>query len=251
MPYTALDPTAAAAAPAVTVGEPITSRGMTRADFEAELSAELGGRTDVTPERILLWINWAYLDLCSSLKLEELNSSYSFATVGGQHMYAVPTAVRSTTGMAVSDSVSYPLDEGRPLTKVDLPRYRRSPLLSDEPTQYFKHNNVFVLYPTPDAARTIAVDFRIRPERLVDATDSPILHEEWHEAILLAARAKAFRALLEFDKAGLAHNDFVDFVRRREDPKAEEDEGRVVGSSIPRHRVSLRRTGRVLGDMER
>lgn len=240
MPYLVIDPAAAAAAPVLTLGAPRTSEGETLLSLRTELFFQLGGRDDLTDDRLDKLINWAYLDLWSSLKLDESDASYGFSTVPAQPFYLVPPQVRSTRRAAIIDTSS--VYGGTPLEKTDLSSYRQLEVASGIPQSYFRSNGVLVLYPTPDAVYSVAVDFRLRPLRLVEDTDSPILAEEWHETILLNARKKGFSATMEFDKAMPAHNDFVDSVRRKEDPAADEDSDRIVASSVPRSGRMLRRS---------
>lgn len=242
MPYLVIDPAAAEPAPVLTVGAPHTSDGETLATMRSELFYQLGGRDDLTDDRLDKLINWAYLDLWTSLKLDESQSSYGFNTVPGQALYALPYQVRSTLGAAIVDQTS--AYGGVPLEKIDLTAYRRLEVASGPPRQFFRSDRVLVLYPTPDQIYPAIVDFRLRPAPLVADTDSPVLGHEWHETILLNARKKGFSALQEFDKAMPANNDFIDHVRRREDPSADEDTDRVVGSSVPRSARMLNRTRR-------
>lgn len=242
MPYIVLDPTLAEPAPAVAAGDPLTSVGMTLLDLRSELRKMLGNRQDVDDPRLTLFVNEGYIDLAASLQLDDLTSGYGFQTVVGQALYGMPPAARATLGASVVDSVTYPEFGGLALNKTDLNEYRTLRDASDEPTRYFRQAGLMVLWPTPSAIRTVAVDFRIRPQALVADTDSPILAYEWHMAILLNARRWAFSALLEFDKAMAAENDIVTLIRKRSDTKAEEDENKVILSSVPRSRRMLRRS---------
>lgn len=242
MPYTVLSESAAAVIPSAGVGDPLTSAGETLLSLRTELLLLLGSRNDVSPERAGLWINFSYIDLASSLDLDDLKGSLGFDLVAGQELYLLPDEVMATRDAAVIDTVTYGELGGRPLTKTDLSAYRLHSVLSDEPREYFRERNLLVLWPTPKNIRTVALDFWIRPARLVDDTDSPILPYEWHEAILLNARKKGFAALLEFDKALAAENDFISLVRRKTDRDEREDKGRVVLSSVPRRRGQLTRS---------
>jgi hypothetical protein len=247
MPYIVLDSAVAAAAPVVTKGAPLVSVGETLASLRSELKKMLAGRTDVDLPRLNLWINFAYQDLASSLEIDDLKSAYGFPTVAGQPLYQVPAVVGSTRSAALIDPVNSPIYGGRPLMKTDVDNYYREENRSDYPQKYFREAGLIVLYPTPDQAYTVALNFWIRPANLVNETDSPILAYEWHEAILLMARAKAFSALLEFEAAQAAQNDYVNLIRRKVDRTQREDEGRIITSSVPRRRSQLTRNRRQSG----
>lgn len=231
MPYNVLTEDLAEAAPATTIGQPRTSEGETLASMVAELQKMLGNRGDIDDARAKMWINQAYVDTWTSLQLEEALASLDFPLVSGQHIYALPDVVATTIGAAIVDTDD--LQGGWPLIKTDLYGYRRFPDEEGAPTHYFRLGNILVIYPTPEDADTLVLDFRSRPLLLVEDTDSPALGYEWHEVILLNARKKGFSALLEFDKAMPAENDYIQSVRRRRSAEADEDEGRIVHSSVP------------------
>lgn len=241
MPYIVLDRTTAEAAPATSIGAPYTSVGETLLSLRTELKKMLGNRADIDNARLNLWVNFGYVDVAASLKIDELRGSIGFPTVPGQPLYLLPNAVAAIYGAAVADSVNYPEFGGRALDKIDLAGYRSLKVITDEPERFFRLGDLLVLWPTPVAARDLALDFWIRPQPLVVDTDSPILGYEWHESILLNARKKAFSALQEFDKALAAQNDMVASVRTKQDNKAREDENRIVLSSVPRNKMMMQR----------
>lgn len=241
MPYSVLDKASAAPAPVTTLGAPLISQGQTLDSLREELDASLGGRADILTPRYDLWLNEAYTDLCTSLELDELKGSLALTLVPAQAVYTLPYVVSTIIGAALVLPTSENYNGGYPLDKTDLSAYRSLVAASGDPEVYFRMNDLLVFYPTPKAARTIALDFRIRPLPLTLGTHSPILGVEWHEAIKLGARFRAWKALMQYDKAEPAENDYIKLVRRRTDRQATEDEGRVVGSSVPRDISQLRR----------
>lgn len=231
MPFLPLDPTAAAAAPATSIGAPRTGYGKSLAVMRAHLQMQLGGRADVTPSMLDEWINDAYIDLATSLKLDELKGSITLSFVAGQPFYSLPASVYSIQTVGMVNTLS--MQGGRPLSKIDKASFRDLEVSEGEPTMYFREGQMLVVYPTPDRSYSVSVDFRVMPMRLVEDTDCPILSMDFHRAILLRARSDALDDLQEFDKVPSAENSAVASVRRRNDREAAEDENRVVGSSVP------------------
>lgn len=231
MPYVALDPGNAVEAPTTSVGAPKTSMGKTLASMRLELQRMLGGRDDIEPDRLNTWINDAYIDVCTSLKIDELKASIAFDVLADQYLYLLPYVVSTIQAMALVDTTL--MTGGMPLAKTDRDTYRSLCDKTGRPELYFRENDILVLYPIPDKDYIGSLDFRLRPMPLTDDTHSPILGEEWHRAILLKARQNGFDDLLEFDKALPAENSFINSVRRRSDREAGEDERRVIGSSVP------------------
>lgn len=228
MPYITLDETLAEVAPAWTVGAPRTSYGKTLADMTAELQAQLGGRTDIDPARMAVWINDAYLDLASSLNLPELRASLALTILASQPLYMLPDNFDHSLSAALVDTTSYAYQGGTPLDKIDDLMYRRLPDLSDLPRVYFVFNNMLVLWPTPSQGTSVVLECEAEPMPLVNDTDSPILARAWHEGVQLLAKAKAHAGLLEPDLAQLAMNDYIAWMRRRQDKNAQEKDGMIA-----------------------
>ncbi len=239
MPYIVLDQTLAKAAPATTIGNPVQGQpGETLATLRTELMAQLLGRDDLTPTRSDRFINQGYTDLVTSLELPELNASLGITLDVDQPFYALPYVAMATENVSIVNTTNY-ASGGRPLSKIDKSKYRKLPLKSDEPDAFFREGGMIVLWPTPKTARTIALDFHIRPVWMTLDTHQPFLGVEWHEAILLASVWKALSGLKEYDKALIAKNEYQSYVAGRKDPVAAEDEGRVILSSVPRKRHHL------------
>lgn len=227
MPFINFDP-ADAVAVASTAGEPLTDTGDTLASFVAELKLLQEGRSDVDPARYKKYINYAYQDLCGSLKLEELIGSQRFDTVAGKALYLLPPAIRSTRAVSIVDPTDY-VSGGAPLRKRDVFWYRVQADASDDAvTDYFRYGNFLILYPTPASAKSINLEFRVRPDPLVNDDDSPILPIEWHEGILLLADSKFHRAVGEPELALEAENNYIRWVRRKLDLAADEQESQLI-----------------------
>lgn len=240
MPFLAISAAAAEPAPVTTLGAPLTSVGTTLTEFEQDLLLMLEGRTDISSAQYKRLINWSYTDLCTSLDIDELKGSLQLTLVPGQPLYALPYAVDFIEEASLVLPKAESISEGYPLDKHDLNAYRSAGPSDGDPTFFFRQGDILVLYPTPDKARTLNLDVKVRPQWLVNGTDSPIIPVEWHEAILLGARKRGFSTLLEFDKALPVENEFVGLVRRRTDREAQDDSGRVIGSSVPRRVEDLR-----------
>lgn len=239
MPFGVLSTATAAAAPEVTLGEPKTSTGVTLASLRTELDALVAGRSDFDDTRLNEIINDAYLDVCTALDIIG-EGSFAISVVADQPLYMLPDVVQNILNVAVALPSTENINEGYPLDKIDLRKYRAFVAAEGEPRLYFKMDQMLVLYPTPDTARTLAVDCTYRPAKLTLAAHSPVFGLEWHEVLKKAARAKAFSAMLEFDKAQAAENEWTSLVRRRRDLGAGEDERRVILSSVP-HREPYQR----------
>jgi hypothetical protein len=225
MPFLVLDATTAQAAPATALGAPLTSVGETLATIRVEMLAQLGNRDDVTLARANLWINWAYRNLCSMVSLKETFGSLSLSLVASQPFYALPVQIAWIKRISVADSVDYPIFGGRRLSMIDEAEYRRLEVRTDQPTSYFRWRRMLVFWPTPFNAQSLAVDFKVRPDDLALDTDSPLLPIEFHEPLMLSAKSRAWRGVLNPTNAALAQNDFLAALRPLMNTDAEEREG--------------------------
>lgn len=249
MPWIALDPATAQAAPVVMTGAPKTSVGATLQVLQADLIRVTANRADVVNNVALQtrWINEGYRHLCSMLDLPQLHASWSLDTVVDQPLYKLPIVAAGFESVAAIhrvgtvDTTNY-FQGGTPLDPIDEQKYRTLPDRSDEPSRYFRFGEMLVLWPTPIAARTLVIDGILRPQDLVAATDSPILPPEWHTAIPLAAKAAALRDLREYSAQQLAENDLVAHIRVITDYPAEEKSKRFSRITPIRKWSDLRRS---------
>lgn len=232
MPYTELDEATAAAAFTTTAGAALTSVGETLESLRDELLLQLASRDDVTPERLDKWINWGYTNVAAMLDVKELRGSSTVAIVAEQPLYLLPVQVAAAHRLSIVEPLSQSEWEGRELTMTDFDMFRMLPEESAVPTMWFRWRRMAVVYPTPDAAYTAALDYRVRPDPLVNDTDSPLLTPEFHEPILLSARHRALRSLMMYQQAQQAMNDFLVCIRPLMDAAAEE-RGLTASKTFP------------------
>ena len=229
-------------APTTTIGDPLTGVGRSRSWLVDRLRRSLGGRGDVTGD-LPDWVNDAYQDMATSLELDELKGSIGLTLVAGQPFYELPDSV-GTLRMVSYHAAQAPTAgrEGYQLSKISLENYRELAVQEGAPQVYFRERQTLVIWPTPTAASlgTLGVDFRIFPRELVEDTDCPIMRREWHRGIVLLAKHLAHVDLLEDQQAIVAENAYSGFVRRRLDRQADEDENRLVGSSLPKRARDVR-----------
>lgn len=249
MPYRVLDPTIAAAAPATTAGAPLTSSGETLLSFRSELIEELQAKTDMTPSRLDKWINKAYRQTAAMLDLKELWASVGLSLVASQPFYLIPPSVAWIKRVSVADTTSYVMDGGRPLDMIEEATYRGLPDDSIEvqlsygfPRAYFRYGRMVVFWPYPGGTLTAPMEFRVRPLDLVNDTDSPLLPSEFHETIMLYAKARALRGTgAEYGEVQAATNDAVSSLRPLLNTDAEENEAREISLAPVRSHSSVYR----------
>lgn len=239
MPFIVLDSSTAQAAPDTALGAPLEGTGLSLLDMREELVTLWGNREDVDGARVDRWINQAYLDLATMIKLPDLLVSLQLPLVASQPLYILPDVVFALVRVSVLDE-DYENYEGRLLEQVSVDGYRK--LVTDEGmvSRYFRQGSLLGVWPTPDQMNNLALEFYMRPQPLVEDTDCSILPREWDEAILLGARYRGFDSLMEWENASVAENRYLQFIARRQD-RAQIEEGnevpsRVIKSSTGRYR---------------
>ena len=239
MPYNVIS---AANAEVITIsgfGAPLSDEGMTLAELDAELNLALINRPDVNSTRRRLWLNLSYVDMVTSLEVDDLDENFQVDLVVGQPLYLLPSGVFSIKHASFMDAA----DErgGYPLEKADLKSYRARPVCDDDPIEFFRYKSILVVWPTPNRVMPLSVDVRIRPEFMTADNHSPILGVEWHESLLLNARKKMFQMLQEHEASLIANDQYVSTVRDKQDQKQLDDDGKESRSSVPRSSEMLRR----------
>lgn len=246
MPYIALDPTTAQAAPAVTFGQPETAAqhpaGKSLSSMRSRLVLELGNRTDLlvpVPSPLDEFINDAYIDFFGSMELPESNRSFLLTTVADQPFYLLPASVdtvRTISGYNADDQTT-----GAALSKIDTYKYRKLDDCTDEPHAWFREQNMIVLWPTPDDAYSVSVDCRIKPAKLAADTDYPALDDKWHEPLFKAAKYRAWEALQNDTKSLMAMNESARLVQRKTDRDAGDQEEAYPSVRVVRSRRDIMR----------
>lgn len=237
MPYDIID-TATAPQIAGTFGAPLTSVGKTLSKLQTDVAAKVKNRADVDPSTLTTAINDAYQEMSAELDIEELTGAQvSFTATIGQASYKLPVAVFALDVVQYVDATLS--NGGYPLWKIDEQKYFRLEVAHGVPTHYFRFQNYLVLWPTPNAACKIAATFDIRPQNLVNPTDSPIFDAQWHLALVHKARAILLELLDDATGAAQAQNAYLNSIRPKINKASRETQGSYMTISSPRRRSDL------------
>lgn len=235
MPYNQISAAVSLPMDAVAGVPPLTNVGKTFSVMYLELQKRFANRGDVNVTRIKDWINDAYLDVCTSVKLQQFNASIAQVLSTGQPIYTLPTSIRAILSGGGQGT----------LNLIDMSQYRRLPEQVGPVTKYFRYGGFLVLWPTPEAQETIVLDVLLKPAKLVNDTDSPAIDEDWHERIEKLAESKGWEALGSPTNSGVAMNSFISSVRRKIDDEAEE---KASGFASFRTARSVRNANRLRGE---
>lgn len=227
MPATVLDPSLAAPAPTVAFGGPddasLHPQGKPLSALRSRLVKELGNRTDITNNNtdfitVDEWINDAYLDLWESLGLPESHRSFTLTLVAGQALYMLPPIVKTIRDVSGVDASDGTITQA--LRKTDVFAYRKLPVRDNDPTQWFREQQMLVVWPTPTSAQILSVDCDVTVSKLTDPDHYPILDDKWHEALFKGAKYRGWEALQNDTKALTTQNEMARLVKRKDDRDA-------------------------------
>lgn len=210
-------------APVTDAGAPLTSLGETLADFLEDLADETGDRDDMTPARYKKAVNRAYRNLAGMIRIKELEASLTLSLESGYDSYYIPQQVSFIQRISLIDSQ---MITGGTLTAMTDPQaFRELPDCDGTPTTYIRVGRVVYFWPTPNDDWDATMDFKVRPDDLVNDTDSPILPIEMHEPLMLMAKARVWRLARNYKEASQAMNDALGVLRPLLNTDAEELDG--------------------------
>ncbi len=191
-------------------------------NFKDYVKITLGNRTGLGTY-LPLWVNGAYVELCSinkfpvgrrlqNLTFPELDTFDDSATIDGTPYIARPDRclhIHTVWDMSNDSGLSE-----RPRNWYVEQTGRATASSEDEPSYWIPgvYPKRTYLYPTPDSAYNMRTYFRKRPSRLVNNGDTTAIGEEWDEAILALASAKAHMWLRDFENAKMWRSEFASIV---------------------------------------
>jgi len=192
-------------------------------EFKKFLKFQFGNRTDLESVDGLnlygVWVNSAYKILTTRNRFWAVQRNFKFpqlrdrdasqATVDGTAYIDVPSD-------AVIIHNVYDTENDRDLAYIK-PNYyykltdRANTSAEGEPTQYTRAGDRIYLYPTPDDAYDMEIEYRRIPSDLTGENTTAI-GEEWDDAIVALASYIGFSWLHEYDKAKERKEDFLNLV---------------------------------------
>jgi len=198
----------------------------------------LADRADYTDELAKADVNKAYKRICNAFRFYEIDGTdTSLTTVDGTASYTTPSAVREIMTMKITGDTEYTL------IAQEMVWYERQDTTSDNrgiPEYFIRHGSLLYLWPIPDDAYVLRIQYRTIPADMVAADAEPIIPEEWHEAISLnAASRRAF-------KFGMAQrgqelkNEYLGFVTGIQEDTTRDARYRVGQMRLQRTRRSSR-----------
>lgn len=185
-----------------------------------------------------IWINKAYMQLCSaerfpglkrSLYFPQLYTSTSLSTTDGTAYISTPSRclyvedIFNETSNGTLDNISW----REYLEHTD----RDTAASESRPSEWTRKGELIYLHPTPDAVYSLYVYYKKLPNAL-SGTSSTTIGAEWDDAVLALAAQKMFMWIGEPDKAKMAGEEFLQIVNGLSGVYANEEEDREAYSAL-------------------
>jgi hypothetical protein len=178
-----------------------------------------GGRNDWSLSEASLYCNMAYSELKSRAGLRHTPSEAIAisSTTSGENRIAVPAdfdypvAITLYAGSSSTCSGSHTTD-----TWVLVPKDARwvdaQTLAGGVPMEYVYYGTSIELFPSPNSAYSLQMRYMTQSPLLVRSTDTPVLDERWHSAILYKTVAILEASRSNPEGEALANNRYLQYV---------------------------------------
>ena len=158
-------------------------------DLYEDAQSYLADRADYLTADAKADVNRAYKKICNAFKFYEIDATdTSIATVDGTSSYTTPSGVREIITMKITGDTEYLI------LPMEMGWYERQDTSDDNkgvPEYFIRHGSLLYLWPTPDDAYDIRIQYRTMPADMSADADEPVIPEEWHEAIAFSAASVA------------------------------------------------------------
>jgi hypothetical protein len=190
----------------------------TYSDFKTYLKLRLGN-SDAFDNFYGVWVNSAYKYLCSldyvpgtkiKIVLPDLDTAVSETSVAAQPYVAKPTDALIIN--QVYDSTNETWLDWIPYSQYASKTDTDTSSAYGEPTLWTRRGNYIFIYPTPDDAYSILVDYRMFPASMSALTDVTELSAEWDSVILELATWTARNWIGEPEKAEYAKKTAIEMM---------------------------------------
>jgi hypothetical protein len=207
---------------------------MTLDDFRTDVQSALGDRGFDNP-RLDRWINYGYHDLAGSVDFEVLDDDETTATVDATQTIASPA--NSMVVKLIRNNTSDNLLGWVP--KAEL--MRRSVTITSEPKNWTRHKDLIYLSPVPDGVYSLFVVFKTPPARFTTAVDVSVFPDIWDPAIFQLSVHHALLALGDEQRSVAWLSRAITYIQTRITEADLHAEASGLGASLPPSGANLQK----------
>jgi len=196
--------------------------------------------TDLSDAAANLLLNRAYWEIADKFPFRAKEVTSNTATVDGTRRYAMPAPFEALRFISIEtdDGVHIKLNR---ITRVYYEtKYVNDPDAEGQPTDYFREEDDYILYPTPDKVYTVVVGFWSIFDDLSASNITPEMPQVWHEIILLGAIARGWWKLGDYAKAREMRANQLVLINSTAPIEAKEEfDSRMAGIDIPEEMFNI------------
>ncbi len=143
-----------------------------------------------TPAVTLPFLNNAQKEVAKRLVAKGQNyyiKCQETTLVVNQGLYQLPTDFRKEHRLEIITAGTYPNETRCIVAPITMNQQDMNPAHTGTPDSYFLKKNVISLFPVPDAALTLRMNYSYRIADMVNGSDTPDVPEDYHELIAIYA----------------------------------------------------------------
>ena len=205
-------------------------------DLRVELREHLGvDSTDLSDARADLLLNRSYWATRSKFPFREKEKSSTISTVQGTRRYATPTPFEALRFISIEDPDSKQHNTLDRKTRVWYENeYVNEADSEGKPEGYFREEDDYILFPTPDKVYVLTVGYWGIFNSLSDSNTTPEPPQEWHEILLLGGVWRGFLRFQQFAKADNIRAHQLALINSTVPTEAKEEvDSRMAGVDLP------------------
>ena len=178
-----------------------------------------GGRDDWTLSEASFWANQAYSTVYNRTGHTPLEAVATSSTTSGEQRYQLPqdwnygiavTLYQGSTSTATTGSQSTTVIRLRQQDANWIDAQTLSP--SGVPEAYVQYSTWFELWPSPNSAYSLQLRYAVKPQTLIDSTDTLALDERWHQAVIYKTVELLEASRNNVEAEALARNRYLNYV---------------------------------------
>ena len=187
-----------------------------------------------------LILNQSYWELMDKFPFREKERTSETVFVVDQRLYTAPSPFEALQHIAVIENATAGTDSGqhtqlRRMTKASYEtRYNEGQGRTGIPEEYFRHENGFFVWPTPDLAYGMVLYYWTTLADLVADIDVPDMPQVWNEIIMFGGVWRRYLELGDMVRSREMRNHQVDLINSTQPVEAkEETDSRFAGIEMP------------------
>lgn len=153
---------------------------LTLGDLMSIATAQVQGRTDVTPSEASKAVNLAYQDVATRLRYAALEDIALSSTTSAENRIALPSDFAFAINLSNTST-------GNELDPADARWIDSQATALGEPLNYALYGTWVELWPSPDSSYSLQLRYGKQVTTLSASTSTPAIDSKWHQAIAFKA----------------------------------------------------------------